>query len=645
MKRLFRSHQIVAKLGGILLILLFLKLVMIGTGFYAARHMMGDATAINYAGSERMRSFKIGLLLDTWIDSKEIGDGAKANLLLKEAREEMDRFEEILYGLRDGSVKYGLRRAGDQKVIHQLNRVIDRWEGEMKPLLKNIVAAPTPASSRFLLNQYKEEVYDFVKDIDRAVFLYEQYSTWKVRVFDTLQYLFLLMTVLFTMLAVYLIFRVIKRPLKRIHDAVERITSGDFRVRVDLPSDDEIGDLAKGFNYMVERLENLYLNLESMVADKTKALRRKNNALSILYEVASSTNTTLPMKDFLHGLLSKLIALLNAKAGLVRFLDENRKELRLIVYQGLSDRFIKEEMCLSLNSCTCGTSIEESRIVTIDHCSLCFDPLDRRCKREGFASTVIVPLRYQNRLLGTFNLFFETPQNFSPEDYNLLDSIGKHIGMAVENYKLQTQSLKLAAMEERILIANELHDSIAQSLAFLKIQGKLLEESMKSGDLNQAVKDLEQLLKGVERSNKDVRELLVHFRTRIEADGLEATVEKYLAKFSEETGIETCFEAEQNTPTISEDAEIHVLHIIQEALSNVRKHSGASKVRVAIGGNGSFEALVEDNGKGFDVRSIERRGFSHIGIDIMKERARRIKGELSIVSTPGKGTKVFLRIP
>ncbi len=645
MRRLFKHHQIVAKLGGILLILLFLKLVMIGTGFYAARHMMGDATAINYAGSERMRSFKMGLLLDSWIESRELGEEAKANILLKEAKEEMARFEEVLYGLRDGSEKYGLPRVLDDDVIAQLNKVIERWERRMKPLLKAIMVAPTTDLSKFLLTQYKEEVYDFVGEIDRAVYLYERYSTWKVKVFDSLQYFFLLLTVLFTITAVYLLFRVIKRPLKKIQKAMDRITSGDFRARVDLPTNDEIGDLAKGFNYMVERLENLYLNLESLVADKTRALRQKNKALSILYQVASSVNTTLPMKELLEELLIKLISLLNAKAGLVRFLDSNRNELKLIAHRGLSETFVREEMSLPLNNCTCGVSIEESRIITIDHCNFCLGPLDRRCKREGFAATVIVPLSCQNKLLGTFNLFFDTPQSFNEEDYELLDSIGKHIGMAVENYQLQTQSLKLAAMEERVLIANELHDSIAQSLAFLKIQGKLLEESLKKGNLDQATKDLEQLLKGVERSNKDVRELLVHFRTRIEPDGLEATLEKYLAKFREETGIETRFEAEQNTPTISEDAEIHVLHIIQEALSNVRKHSGASRVRVAIGGNGCFEALVEDNGRGFDIGAVEKKGFSHIGLDIMKERARRIKGELSVISTPGKGTRVLLRIP
>ncbi len=634
---------IIIKLSSILLILLLLKLFMIGTGFYAARHLMGDARAINFAGSERMRAFKIGLLLENWLDDLNPRPAAEADATLETAREEVERFEEVLYGLRDGAPAYGLRGVRDEGVLERLDTAIETWNREMKPLLMRIMNAPSREEAEALLKQYKRRVYGFVHEIDAAVSLYEEYSNWKVRLFDLFQYLFLSLTILFTLLATCLLVRFIRRPLRVVHDAISKVTSGDFKVRIDIRSNDEIGDIAYGFNYMVERLEDLYKNLEERVALKTRALREKNRALSMLYEIASSTSTSLPLTEQLDRLLSKLTGFFDARAGAVRILDRQRGELRLIARKGLSGEFIRREGAISLRDCTCGVSVEERRTITLNHEPSTGDCV-KRCGLEGFASMTVVPLKYQNQILGAFNLYFDSHRTFNGEEFYLLESIGNHLGMVIENMKLQNQALKLAAIEERVLIANELHDSIAQSLAFLKIQGRLLEESLRTGKLRQAEADLMQMQRGIEESNRNVRDLLVHFRTRIEPEGLVRTLEKYLERFREETGIETVFEVGPTHPPLSSESEVHVLHIIQEALSNVRKYAGASMVRVSIEGNGCFKAVVEDNGRGFDPSRIENNGSSHIGIEIMHERANRLRGELSIESAPGRGTRVELRV-
>ncbi|MBI4848558.1 MAG: HAMP domain-containing protein [Nitrospirae bacterium] len=468
------SSPLLIKLGGILLILLFLKLFMIGTGFFAAKHLKGDAATINFAGSERMRSFKIGLLLESWLYHIEYSIREKADTTLNAARDEIIIFEKILYGLRDGNSELGIPGVTKKDALQQLNRVIGYWESKMKPLLEDVMIAPRIETSRLFLYQYKIEVHNFVNEVDRFVLLHEQYSTWKVKVFNFFQYIFLILTVGVTVLAILLIMRFIKKPLKEIQSAILRVTSGDFKVRVKPLAEDEIGSIATGFNYMVEKLEGLYKCLE--------------------------------------------------------------------------DKVTKKEM-------------------------------------------------------------------------------------------------RLAAMEERVLIANELHDSIAQSLAFLKIQGQLLNQSFAAGNISQANIDLASISRGIEECNRDVRELLTHFRTRIDPDGLEKTIEKYLVRFNEETGINITFNVSPDIPAIPAEAEIHVLRIIQEALSNVRKYAVASAVKVYISKNGCFEVEVTDNGKGFDVSLPKNRGFSHMGIDIMRERAHRLNGELIIESQTGAGTRVLLRIP
>ena len=192
------------------------------------------------------------------------------------------------------------------------------------------------------------------------------------------------------------------------------------------------------------------------------------------------------------------------------------------------------------------------------------------------------------------------------------------------------------------MLASELHDSIAQSLAYLKIQGKLLDESLKAKNIDQSLDDLAQIRKGIEECNQDVRELLVHFRTKIETEGLEATLKKFLEKFRSETGINTEFEVEENLPALSPGEEVHIFHIVQEALANARKYAEATRVKVSVKCNDSFNVMIEDNGQGFDLEEVKDKGSSHVGIDIMQERAIRLGGALAIESNAGLGTRVSL---
>lgn len=209
-----------------------------------------------------------------------------------------------------------------------------------------------------------------------------------------------------------------------------------------------------------------------------------------------------------------------------------------------------------------------------------------------------------------------------------------------KNQKLAALDKEMAVSEERNLLAQELHDSIAQSLAFLSIQVQMLKEDLLNNKSKEALEGLEQIHEGVQESYDDVRELLVHFRTRIGNTDLETAIRSALEKFEGQTGIKTDFEMQGLVPALQPEQVLQVMHIVQESLSNVRKHAKAKKVQVKLYKNGSYMIDIDDNGVGFDTEAD--KGDAHVGLRIMRERAHRIGAELFFDSVLGKGTHISL---
>jgi two-component system nitrate/nitrite sensor histidine kinase NarX len=200
-----------------------------------------------------------------------------------------------------------------------------------------------------------------------------------------------------------------------------------------------------------------------------------------------------------------------------------------------------------------------------------------------------------------------------------------------------------AVAEERALLARNLHDSIAQSLAFLKIQVQLLRTAVQKGQTSQMQGALDELDIGLRESIGDVRELLVHFRTRTNTDDIEQALQETLQKFQSQTGLSGQLQVHGQGLPLPSDVQVQVLHVVQEALSNVRKHAGAAQVGLEVVKGARWRFVVRDNGAGFDTQ--KHPGESHVGLNIMRERAGRIGAEVNVVSTAGQGTTVTLTLP
>lgn len=209
-----------------------------------------------------------------------------------------------------------------------------------------------------------------------------------------------------------------------------------------------------------------------------------------------------------------------------------------------------------------------------------------------------------------------------------------------KNRELASLDKAMAISEERNLFAQELHDSIAQSLAFLNIQIQMLQEDLQQNRIAEALKGLTQIREGVQESYDDVRELLLHFRTRIDSTDLQIAIRSALEKFEGQTGIKTDLDIRGNVPDLLPEQVLQIMHIVQESLSNTRKHAKASQIHIVLNGADPCVIDIYDNGIGYDVTNDA--GDDHVGLRIMRERAQKIGAELIFESGKVKGTHISL---
>jgi two-component system nitrate/nitrite sensor histidine kinase NarX len=265
------------------------------------------------------------------------------------------------------------------------------------------------------------------------------------------------------------------------------------------------------------------------------------------------------------------------------------------------------------------------------------------CREAGFETVVSIPVQLQQRLLGEVNLFFRSSVVLTDGVRDLLSTMARHLASSMESLRATALEREAAVAGERGLIARELHDSIAQSLAFLKIQTQLLRDAVAKGNTEARDRSLSELDVGVRECYADVRELLVHFRTRTSDEDIEAALRATLSKFEHQTGVATALSFTGQGLPLAPDVQVQVLHMVQEALSNVRKHAGARRVELRVQRH-PWRFEVRDDGIGFDTAQAAPDSM-HVGLGIMRERAQRVQACVQVESVPGRGTCVRIELP
>jgi signal transduction histidine kinase len=297
-------------------------------------------------------------------------------------------------------------------------------------------------------------------------------------------------------------------------------------------------------------------------------------------------------------------------------------------------------------------------VVLNEGTSLRLEDLTRDPRSVGFPlhhppmqSLLAVPVASHGRVLG--NLYLtekEASPAFDADDEETLTRFATLAALAIENARLHRQIQAMAVTEERERIAREMHDSLAQVLGYVNTKAQATEAFLAQGQLERAEANLAQLAEAARAAYADVREGILGLRASLGEDRtFLQTLEEYLVQWQGQSGVAVALQTsppEGFEPRLSPHAEVQVLRIIQEALTNVRKHAGAHQARVRLRIEDSFlEACVEDDGAGFDPDALTRSQLPRFGMATMRERAEAIGGTLDVASEPGRGTQVTARIP
>lgn len=377
-------------------------------------------------------------------------------------------------------------------------------------------------------------------------------------------------------------------------------------------------------------------------------LRMQNQELLALHDATLSIERRLDLNAVLQGVVDEARALFDARYGALVYLRDN----------GTREAFI-----------TSGITPEERHligpepeghgvlgVVLQEGESLRLDRIEDHPRSVGFpahhprmTALLAVPIRSQAVVLGKLYIADgDDDYRFRASDEDTLNRFAAVAAVAIENARLHRQVQALAITEERERIAREMHDSLAQVLGYVNTKSQATQVLLESGQTGRASEHLRQMAEAARSAYADVREGILSLRTSLDPGRTFIdTLEEYLTVWQEQSGVVTELDASPDIDgQLSSFAEVQLLRIVQEALTNVRKHARATRVRIDSRMDGCHvETTIADDGSGFsDVDRAVRR-MPRFGMNTMRERAESLGGTFDVASGPGTGTRVTVRLP
>lgn len=451
-----------------------------------------------------------------------------------------------------------------QKIADQYQLVIDKWL-VMKYYIEQ-------ENSR----DYAAALKDFVDTIDLLVLEMEHHAAFKLRLLAASQIFGLGLMLVIAFLAVRFTKRKVVVPLQQLMESANTISKGNFEIEMPETEYIELTALTDALQKTARELATLYGNLESQVAEKTLALTRANNELAFLYDTLLTLNANKLDYKALKAALNQL------------------KDYESIEYLRLIIQYPEQEL----------------EVVEADG-----------GWPEGAHNNIRFPLQFEQADLGYLELI-------STQDINtpLFKNFAIMLTRSIVIHNATEQRQQLALMEERGVIARELHDSLGQVLSFLKIQISLLRKNLDLSCRSPTIEgQLTEINEGVSTAYVQLRELLSTFRLTIKEPNLKNAMEAMLEQLRAKTDIKIHLDYKLSPQWLEAKQHIHILQITREATLNAIKHARASHINIRCykDEHGMVNISVSDDGVG--IGHIKERD-QHFGIGIMHERASKLGG-------------------
>ena len=466
---------------------------------------------------------------------------------------------------------------------HSYQNILQRWTNMEKYARQHDV------------KNYSNQLTDYVADVDYFVFELQRFSEQKWILGVSVLFFAMWLILLMVSYVIWYTQREVVKPLHLMTKASMQVQMRQFNhIPLDTTKQNELGTLARIFTQMSTELGQLYSRLEETVNEKTQKLRQTNRSLTTLYQSSQILNANTLNDKVLSQVLDHIVV------------SENLK-------------YIKVE------------------VMGAEHWDIAFGTQDLDCSLQTETLSV------DNEEFGELSWQAGLPC----PDPRMMQNLAQMLGRALYFQKSLRQQEQLLLMEERSIIARELHDSLAQVLSFLQIQLTLLKHNLKKeGDSSKEqslviIRDFEQALSS---GYAQLRELLATFRLTIQEANLQLALEQVIDSLRSQTTMQMNVNCQLPSQSLNPQQLVHVLQIVREATTNAIKHSQGTAIEISakINAEGEYEILVEDNGIG--IQDLEEPE-GHYGLNIMTERSRQLNAEFNIIRREQGGTQVKITLP
>lgn len=655
--------------GAIIIIAILSLMSALGSGSLAwvAR---SDAEAINTAGSIRMATYRINFQIATnfsdnhpFSPSLNIGQNSTSNkenkpsvkqdkldFSNKNTSEKVTILIEDMENRLEELQSYQLTSANRHVLINeQLDEIKQQWYRDLKPAL---------------LAQDKQGFYSvstsYIEDVNRLVnelqYRNEQRQTWQ----QNLQILSLILIIIIVLIGMRRLHQLVLTPIQQLIKANNQFKDGQFNTRVSIEGYREFEVLGNSFNEMASTIENHQRSLESEVQVKTQHLVKANQVLALFYDFSKSLTTNQVSLYQLDALIADFSKTLPHLEFTLCIQNKYITSKNAIVLHGEK----MKELCKKLSCESCITKNGEyTTSYPIVHQKEEFGELRVRPKSvlvmnrsfigddgtndDNKTGHDIAPEQRINMTEARKSIFpFSSPE-LDAQNNELIVSLTNLISTALSLRKQRQQEHQLILFEERSTIARELHDSLAQSLSYLKIQVSVLERHLKNAGSEPVqapvYQNIEQIKMGLGSAYQQLRDLLVTFRLTIDSDNFDEALHDAASEFAVKGNFNMTVRNDIMTLNLSAHEQIDLIQIAREALSNISRHAKAQNVAIHLQyeeGDKHILMSIIDDGIGMSG-SVDQT--QHHGLMIMKERAHNIGGELIVTDNQPRGTIIAVR--
>lgn len=385
--------------------------------------------------------------------------------------------------------------------------------------------------------------------------------------------------------------------------------------------------------------------LHQQVVASEEQLSQRSEELQLMNSMATAVSSAVEMDSLLRDILSRAMELFGAASGEVFLKDEVQGDFQKEVFEGEAEQVFWDMDRFRPGQGFLGKVAQSRKTNWTTNLQQDWDSQRHELVEDASESLVGVPLMAHEEVLGVLSLLFKGERPFEEHELGLLQALGAGVGVVLENARLSQQARRLAILEERDRIGMELHDGIIQALYAVGLN--LDYAKLQAQDEPEEIRPrVDSAIEGLNAVIRDIRSYILDLKpTQASLEDMPRALERLVGEFKANTRMRGDLQVD---PLLASSLlplyRSAFFHIAQEALANVAKHSDASRAWVILRRSDENVVLqIIDNGQGFDPEQTPDR-LGH-GLSNMRERAHRVGGELEVVTQPGDGTTLTVRVP